>query len=217
MKLLNRKTLLASAVALALPASFVNAKTFDADLAANLAEAPTELHQVIVTFNGNGAPTAAQINALTELGIGTGISMQSMPIVGVMATKAQVEALYQRDDVVSVWNNDELTFENYESTQITGVKAMQADQSLRNNGIPYSGRGIGVVVNDSGIDGTHGDLSFPDHVVQNVLAQTNLASFSGILPVTYQEDVINTDILGGHGTHVAGTFSCSSSSFKPSA
>jgi len=205
MKLLNRKTLLASAVALALPASFVNAKTFDADLAANLAEAPTELHQVIVTFNGNGAPTAAQINALTELGIGTGISMQSMPIVGVMATKAQVEALYQRDDVVSVWNNDELTFENYESTQITGVKAMQADQSLRNNGIPYSGRGIGVVVNDSGIDGTHGDLSFPDHVVQNVLAQTNLASFSGILPVTYQEDVINTDILGGHGTHVAGT------------
>ena len=177
MKLLNRKTLLASAVALALPASFVNAKTFDADLAANLAEAPTELHQVIVTFNGNGAPTAAQINALTELGISTGISMQSMPIVGVMATKAQVEALYQREDVVSVWNNDELTFENYESTQITGVKAMQADQSLRNNGIPYSGRGIGVVVNDSGIDGTHGDLSFPDHVVQNVLAQTNLASF----------------------------------------
>ncbi|MEC8418411.1 MAG: S8 family serine peptidase, partial [Pseudomonadota bacterium] len=49
------------------------------------------------------------------------------------------------------------------------------------------------------------DLSYPNHVVQNVLAQVNLRGFSGVLPITYQEGVANTDILGGHGTHVAGT------------
>lgn len=204
MTLINKKTLLSAAITLALPA-VVTAKTFDTDLANLLNDAPEALHQVIVSFDTNGAPSAEQLAAIEALGISTGVSMQNLPIVGVLATKAQVDALYQRDDVVSVWNNDALVLENYESTQITGVQALRADRDLRNNGIPYSGRGIGVVVNDSGVDGTHSDLAFPDHVVQNVLAQTNLNSFSGVLPITYQEDVPNTDILGGHGTHVAGT------------
>jgi subtilisin family serine protease len=36
------------------------------------------------------------------------------------------------------------------------------------------------------------------------LAQTNLHSLSEILPITYQENTANTDIAGGHGSHVAG-------------
>ncbi|OJF69407.1 peptidase S8 [Alteromonas sp. V450] len=205
MKFLNNKTILSVAVALSLPASMANAKTFDQTLADALAASPLELQQVIVTFEGKGPATAEQISALEALGITGGVSLRNVPIVGVLANKAQVEALYQRDDIVSVWNNDELVLENHESTQITGVQALQADRDIRINGMPVSGKGIGVVVNDSGVDGTHGDLAFPNHVVQNVLAQVNLASYSGILPITYQENVSNTDILGGHGTHVAGT------------
>lgn len=205
MKILNKKTLLSVAVTCALPFGVVNAKTFDSALAAQLAEAPVELQEVIVTFDGSGPVSALQLNALKSLGITTGVSMQNLPIVGILATKAQVDALYSRDDVVSVYHNAPLGFENYESTQITGVQTMRADRSLRSGGVPYSGRGIGVVVNDSGVDGTHSDIAYPDHVVQNVLAQTNLASFSSILPVTYQENVANSDIGGGHGTHVAGT------------
>lgn len=205
MSVFNRKNLISLAVAFALPAAGLQAKTFDADLAEVFAENPLDLQQVIVTFEGNSAPSSEQLEALEMLGINAGISMQQLPIVGVLATKEQVEALYQRDDVVSVWHNDPLVLENYDSTRITGVQAMRADRSLRNNGVPFSGRGIGVVVNDSGVDGSHGDLMFPNHVVQNVLAQTNLHSFSSILPITYQEDVTNTDIGGGHGTHVAGT------------
>ncbi|XOV80371.1 MAG: S8 family serine peptidase [Aestuariibacter sp.] len=205
MSMLSKKTIISLAVAFALPTVGAQAKTFDAELADIFAANPLELQQVIVTFEGQSAPSAEQIDALEQLGVDTGVSLQQLPIVGVLATKAQVEAIYQRDDVVSVWHNDALVLENHESTQITGVQAMRADTSLRNNGIPFSGRGIGVVVNDSGVDGSHGDLVFPDHVVQNVLAQTNLHSFSSILPITYQEDVTNTDIGGGHGTHVAGT------------
>lgn len=204
MKLFKQQTVLAAAVALALPASAL-AKTFDQTLAEALDAAPNELQQVIVTFNGKNGVLPDQLNALKALGIQQGVSLQNLPIVGVLATKAQVEALYQRDDVVSVWHNDKLVLENHESTQITGVQALRDDQNLRNQGMPYSGRGIGVVVNDSGVDGTHSDLAFPDHVVQNVSAQLNLASFSDLLPITYQENVANTDIAGGHGTHVAGT------------
>lgn len=205
MKFFSKKSVLAAAVSIALPTSMVSAKTFHETLANNLAEAPLELHQVIVTFDNEGPVTESQLSAIEALGITGGVSMRSVPVVGVLATKAQVEALYQRDDVVSVWNNDPVVLENHESTQITGVQALRADRDIRLNGIPVSGRGVGVVVNDSGVDGTHGDLQFPNHVVQNVLAQVNLRSFSGVLPITYQEDVSNTDILGGHGTHVAGT------------
>lgn len=205
MKFLSKKSIIAAAVSVALPTSMVSAKTFHETLANNLAQAPLELHQVIVTFDNEGPATESQLNAIHALGITGGVSMRSLPVVGVLATKAQVEALYQREDVISVWNNDPLVLENHESTQITGVQKLRADRDIRLNGVPVSGKGIGVVVNDSGVDGTHGDLEFPNHVVQNVLAQVNLASFSGILPITYQEDVSNTDILGGHGTHVAGT------------
>ena len=38
----------------------------------------------------------------------------------------------------------------------------------RSTALPYSGKGIGVLINDSGIDGTHADLSIRTHVVQNV-------------------------------------------------
>ncbi len=204
MNVLKSKSLISLAIAVALPHG-LQAKTFDDELAEKLNANPLALHQVIVTFEGQGAPTSEQLNAIKALGIEAGVSLQNLPIVGVLATQEQINQLYSRSDVVSVWNNDQLVLENHESTQITGVQAMREDDSLRNQGVPYSGAGIGVVVNDSGVDGTHGDLAFPDHVVQNVLAQTNLHSLDSMLPITYQENVANTDIGGGHGTHVAGT------------
>ncbi len=201
----NLKTL-SIAISLALPASYIGAKTLDPNLLSVIQQAPaSELHQVIISFDGEGAASSEQLNAIKALGIDTGVSMQSLPIVGALATSEQINALYARDDVISVWQNAPVELENFESTQITGVKQMRKDLNLRKNGLPISGRGIGVVVNDSGVDGTHSDLAFPSHVVQNVLAQTNLRSFSDLLPITYRENVSNTDIGGGHGTHVAGT------------
>ncbi|MBD3666989.1 MAG: S8 family serine peptidase [Kangiella sp.] len=163
-----------------------------------------EVFEVIVTFEGNEPASLSQLQALENLGVNSGVSFNSLPMVGITATKQQIDAIYSRDDVRSVWYNAPLTLENDGSTELTGVDRLRDDQSMRNMGIPYSGRGIGVVINDSGVDGTHSDIKYPNHVTQNVLAQVNLNSLSGILPITYQEDVANTDIGGGHGSHVAG-------------
>jgi serine protease AprX len=162
--------------------------------------------EVLVTFRGDGAPTESQINVLKDLGITQGITFQNLPIAGIVATAEQIKALATNSEVYSIYDNEEVEYENNTGTELTGVDQLRKDDTLRklNGGLPVSGKGVGVVVNDSGIDGTHEDLEFGTHVVQNVTAATNLNSLSTLLPITYQEDVPNTDSTGGHGTHVAG-------------
>jgi serine protease AprX len=205
-KIINKKTsILSAAIALILASSSLQAKTFDPNLQTTLANTGhNTLHQIIISFDQVGAPSNEQLADLNKLGI-SGVSMQSLPIVGALATKSQINTIYARDDVVSVWENEEITLENYEATQLTGVQQLRTDQSMRNNGMPYSGRGIGVVVNDSGIDGNHNDIKFPRHVVQNVAGQANLLHDTGLVPILYQENIANTEVATGHGSHVAGT------------
>lgn len=163
--------------------------------------------QVIVTFRGDQKPTEAQLSLLEGLGIESAISMQSLPIVGAFATKQQIEELANNEEVQSVYLNEKLEYFNSDANLITGVDKAQQDDSFRkqNGGLPVSGDGIGVVVNDSGVDGTHKDHELGRNLVQNVLGTTNLQSITGILPVSYTENVPNTDTNSGHGTHVAGT------------
>ncbi|UCZ52425.1 S8 family serine peptidase [Bacillus shivajii] len=163
--------------------------------------------EVIVTFEGDGAPTDEQISLLEHLNIQTGVTFENLPIAGVLATKEQVEQLVLHQEVRSLFYNAKIEYENAYSTALTGVDKVRTDDDLRkaNGGFPVTGDGIGVVVNDSGVDGTHDDHKFGENLVQNVLAATNLNALSDLLPITYQEDVPNTDSDSGHGTHVAGT------------
>ncbi|HVL66147.1 MAG TPA: S8 family serine peptidase [Vicinamibacterales bacterium] len=175
--------------------------------------APTDTLQVIVTFRGTGAPTAQQLEALASLGV-SGVHLRSFPIAGVVATPGQIDRIAALPGVRSIYHNDPLAYENEGGTTITGVRKLRADPALG-----YTGTGVTVLVNDSGIDGTHEDLKYPNHVIQNVYAGANLAAHNGtagsttcmlgactgkILPVTWVEDVPNTDFSTSHGTHVAG-------------
>ncbi len=197
-----RASLLAAAI-FATP-MFAEARKLDLQLERLLpAVAAGETLEVIVSFHGDGPASASQMQALTGLGL-RGVSMRALPIVGVRATPAQVRALLQMPEVRSVWHNAPLSFENREATALTGVDKLRTDENIRIAGLPVSGRGIGVLVNDSGVDGLHPDLKYPQHVKQNVAAQTNLHAVDTLLPVTYIEGVANTDIGGGHGTHCAG-------------
>ncbi|WP_251027781.1 S8 family serine peptidase [Bacillus sp. ISL-41] len=162
--------------------------------------------EAIVTFKSEEGVLPEQVNLLKTLGITKGLTLNKLPIAGILATKSQIDQLAQSDQVVSIYLNKNLEYENAEATDITGVDQVRTDDTMRklNGGLPVSGKGIGVVINDSGVDGTHRDLEFGSHLVQNVLGSTNLNALSALLPVSYVENVPNTDSSSGHGTHVAG-------------
>ncbi|GHA78370.1 hypothetical protein GCM10007389_35580 [Pontibacter akesuensis] len=162
--------------------------------------------QVVVTFKGEGAPALLDIAALTQLGITKGLTLRALPIAGAIATASQVEALARNPRVLSIYLNESLKYENNAATALTGVEKARNEMAFttQNGGLPVSGKGIGVLVNDSGVDGTHPDLQFGKNLKQNVTAATNLNALSAILPYTPIENIPNTDATGGHGTHVAG-------------
>lgn len=183
----------------------------DAHLASDLqtalaSAAPTDQLQVVVTFNNQGTPiNADQIAFLRSLGISHAVTMQRLPIAGAVATPAQIQALASRSDVLSIFPNKQLKFYNQESREITSVARAQANPGDFGRPIPYKGFGVGVMINDSGIDATHLDLTYGDHVVQNVYGSLNLYDLIGDpAPVSYIEGVPNTDTSSGHGTHCAG-------------
>jgi serine protease AprX len=162
--------------------------------------------EVVVSFDRDHAGEPQRmVDALAPVGV-SGLAFQALPMSGVVATPEQVLAIADLDGVQSVWLNERLEYDNADARDLTGVDRMRTDANLRNaTGLPYSGKGIGVLVNDSGVDGNHPDLQFGEKVVQNVAAQTNLNATDEMLPITYLEGVPDTDIAGGHGTHVAGT------------
>ncbi len=166
----------------------------------------TTAQEVIVTFKKDSQTQAGILNVLKDAGVTSGTVMKTLPIAGVLATQVQVEKLAANEHVFSIYANKKLQYENKESTELTGVDRARTENQFRtaNGGLPVSGKGVGVVINDSGIDATHKDLEFGKHVVQNVFGATNLNAQSALLPITYVEDVLNTDTSSGHGTHVAG-------------
>ncbi|MFZ5657103.1 MAG: S8 family peptidase [Pseudomonadota bacterium] len=175
------------------------------------AAAPGEELGVVVTYRQSGPVTPLQLDALRALGIERGRTMRTLPIAGVLATPGEIQALARRDDVVSIFWNAPLRYFNKEQREMSGAARVVANPADFLRAIPFSGRGVGVMVNDSGIDATHEDLKLGEHVVQNVLAPQNVLaeiareSAPGIVPITYLEGVPNTDLGSGHGTHVAGT------------
>lgn len=188
-------------------ASILPGMAYAAEIGASLTEAmnasaPTDKLEVIVSFDGDSGPTDMQLAELDVLGL-TGLHFQELPIAAVMATPEQILSLDAMADVRSLWLNEALTYDNALETSLTGVNRLRADSNLRaSTGLPYTGKGVGVLINDSGVDGQHPDLQH--NVKQNVAAQFNLNSYQELLPVTWVEDIPDTDIAGGHGSHVAG-------------
>ena len=203
----QKKKLFGLFVLLLLSGKAVNAQAvLDRSLQQTLLTATTPV-QVVVTFHGDGAPNSTHLQLLQSLGLTQGITLKNLPMAGVLATAAQVEALSKSPYVRSVFLNKRLTYFNNNETHITGVNRMRTDKEMiaRNNGMPVSGKGVAVMVNDSGVDGTHEDIKLGNHLVQNVMGSTNLNSLSSLLPVSYLENIPNTDSNSGHGTHCAGT------------
>jgi serine protease AprX len=210
----NHRSLRMSALAagiLASSAAMADAQLDPQLLGKLLAAAPTDQIQIVISYEQSVPVTPGQVAALKALGIDKGVTMRTLPIAGALATPAEIRALAQRDDVASIYWNAPLRYYNQEAREITSTARAQSNPGDYQRALPFSGKGITVLVNDSGIDATHEDLKLGEHVVQNVLgAQNILAELAtefapGIVPVTYLEGVPNTDLGSGHGTHCAGS------------
>lgn len=161
---------------------------------------PLQQLEIVVVYKQSGPVQTPQLQALQALGITRGLSFRQLPVVGALATPGAIRQLAKRSDVLSIHANRALSYYNNDARELSGVNDLQADPDYG-----YTGAGVAVMVNDSGINATHSDLAFGDRVVENVQGLTNLSSLIGVLPVTYLEGQANTDLTSGHGTHCAGT------------
>lgn len=177
----------------------------DSKLSQKLEDAVSPV-EVIITFKDVDQVEPANLQKLKDLGIKNTVVFQSLPFVGALLTKEQIDKLAIEPSIQSIYYNAPLQYENDSSTLVTGVDQVREDEELQaaNGGFPITGNNIGVVINDSGVDGTHQDHALGRNLKQNVLASINLNSTIGFVPVTYLENVPNTDSSSGHGTHVAG-------------
>jgi len=185
------------------PASLTGLQSVDPEFAVTLNRMTDDssINAVVVYHD---QVTDTELGQLQELGIRGGTRFRALPFVYVSGTKAQIMAISQLPHVRSIYGNRTLQFNSDPYFRPTGIQRVGSDTDLttRNSGLPVSGRNVTVAVLDTGINGTHPDLS--GKVVQNVrLVDVQSAPVGFIDPIDV-ENVPNTDLVAGHGTFVSG-------------
>ncbi|MGH8496351.1 MAG: S8 family serine peptidase [Gammaproteobacteria bacterium] len=208
-------SIITAASALALAEPLAAAPSIDPHLSSAINSAPLALTPAIITYHES--PDAAEIAALSTLGIVGGVVLNELPMVQTAINKAQFDALRSEPGIASIYGNRLYGLLTNESRPFIGVDALQSDRQLTtaNGGFPVTGEGIGVAYVDTGIDATHPDLELGNTTVQNVFfplaeIQTGITGVeaglpAGFVPPVFVEDQPFTDVEGGHGTFGAGT------------
>jgi hypothetical protein len=179
------------------------APAVDALLATKINASPLALTPVVITFERT--PTSTDLNMLRQLGITGGYKMRELPIVLTAVNRTQFNALKTKSGIRSLYANRMLRLLDLEGRQITGIENLIRDTQVTavNNGLPVTGRNIGISYIDTGIDATHPDLQLGQNVAQNVFFATAELPVNipvGFLPSLPVENVPISDVEGGHGT-----------------
>jgi serine protease AprX len=224
---MKRQKLFHALFALALAAAFAAgtqaAPKLDPQLTSRLqASKATDLFGVILTFKGERV-TDAEVSQVLALGISGGYRMSSLPVVAVNAGPAQITQMTRWDNLRSIYLNAPVQLYDHQTNPLIGVERLRTDPDITraNGGLPVSGKGITIAVDDTGVDGTHQDLTYnvtnpaAGKTIQNVIMNMNDKDglvvrsdtlgnvFDGIIPASYVENQPDSDTNGGHGTHVA--------------
>ncbi|MFL6332733.1 MAG: S8 family serine peptidase [Pyrinomonadaceae bacterium] len=217
------QSLLAVALGVLFTAGAQAAPKIDPQLKSKLAVAgPADLFGVLLTFKGERV-SEAQAARVLGLGIRGGYRMNRLPVVAVNATAAQLRQLAGWDELRSIYLNAPVQLYDHQSNPLVGTDRLRNDIDITraNGGLPVSGKGVTIAINDSGVDGTHQDLTYnvtnpaAGKTIQNVIMNMNDKDglvirsgtlgnvFEGIIPPSYLENQPDSDTNGGHGTHVA--------------
>jgi serine protease AprX len=179
-------------------------KSVDPELAVQLNQATDDsgINAVVVYHR---VPTESDLSELQSLGVVGGTRFRALPMVSITATRNQIAAISHLPAIRSIYGNRTLSLTSEpEVRAITGVDRARQDAEIigQNRNLPVTGRNVTVAVLDTGIDGTHGDLS--GRVARNIkLADTQSISAGFNYPIN-SESLPNTDQIYGHGTFVAG-------------
>ena len=192
---------------LAINLSIFAAPSIDKLLNTQINAAPVSLTPVVITFDhkvGN-----SDFLMLKSLGISGGRYLNQLPMVLTSINKAQFSALLTKSGIRSLYANRTFKLLDTQSREISGVNALVRDAEVTaiNQGLPVSGKNIGIAYVDTGIDATHPDLQLGQNVIQNVYfatADLPIEPPAGFLPVVPVENTPITDVEGGHGTFGSG-------------
>jgi serine protease AprX len=178
-------------------------QSVDPELALILSD-PTDDSNINAIVVYHQMPTEADIGELQRIGVLGGTRYNALPMIAVTAKRTDIIEISHLSNVRSIYSNRTLKSTADTRTTATGVDRVRRDADLtrRNLGLPLSGRGTTVAVLDTGVDGTHSDLS--GRVVQNVKIADTQSLSVGFMPPVYVEGLPNTDQVYGHGTFVAG-------------
>ena len=156
---------------------------------------------LILSFNDESALAPAADFVTNTLGIAQGEGLgvfENLPMIALKTslTTSLVDTLkssLQDYGLLSIYQDQPLQYFLNKSAEF--IKAPAAREAFS-----VTGKGVGVAVLDSGVDGTQGDFA---NMVQNVKIIAPLVDV-GVSGAFYVE-VENSDLTSGHGTHVAGT------------
>lgn len=184
-------------------------------LASALATASaTETLFVVVEFDDAVTSGAALSQQIMDLGAGAR-ALGQLPFVGVLGTPSQIQAIAALPGVAWISPNRQLRYLAASPTPLAlaalldeSVPTIKADQARAQFGV--TGRGIGVAILDTGIDGLYQlDLRFPARTIQNIkvlVNQEDVICFKRrpCRATLFVENLSNSETSVGHGTHVAG-------------
>src|SRR5882762_3603257 len=161
----------------------------------------------IVNFDETQTTEAAVTAAILNAGAGV-VQFNNFSMVAALATPAQLLTIAALPGLEGIYANKQLTYYMLHES----VPAIRAD-AVHVAGI--TGKGIGVAILDSGIDGAYNaDVAYPQYTVQNakiLFNQNDVFTFGKDAPkpirkgaTLFVENLSNSETSVGHGTHVAG-------------
>lgn len=166
---------------------------------------------LIITFQTKEAATESR-RLLQQQGVRfEGPDFVELPMQGVKVTGSDVEWLTRLPGAYGIWENRKLTGDLHQAIIASRVKNVREDASFMslNRGLPVTGRGVGLLVNDSGFDGEMTDIEAKDtagfvrRMVQNVKS-AGVGTWVENAGADNPADIRDTDQGGGHGSHCMG-------------